>query len=260
MVKQRGFWKGSARKEIGGKERLDWEGGLASPRLYFLARFLNLDLDRFEGFDEEDDPMRIALGKYLSRPGVLEAAMNLQNKLAKEIWSITRPHLSTTEIDQALWTLVNEINALGLKIKYELHDGEEMHFLYKDTVNRKTGHVKLGIYDRLAGKPGEPVPNYATKYRGPDCRTLKIGKGKWIVKSHFHQTPTLTEEVYSTVVSALQLDGSDFGRLRKCAFCHQFFVAEDNRQIYCSEECRRDSDLPTVKDRKRKSRELKAEM
>ena len=81
---------------------------------------------------------------------------------------------------------------------------------------------------------------------------VRLGQQKFYVSKLFY-TGSPKQCLYGLVIEALRERG-DLSRLRRCTECHRFFVANDLRQKFCTEDCRDRADRRDARRRVRAMR------
>jgi hypothetical protein len=198
--------------------RKDW----MLPLLNLLAQFLNQDFktESFEGFlDLADEHGTIIRSEFGNADGIKKAEgvqFELRNLLgnivnseliAQKAKEMGRPRPNFYE---SLFDLVENLNELELKQRWQVMPA-----------NKRAADIMGCKYDGVRTRPGEPF--------------LKISGSKWQVKSWLG-TGGSREWLYSILGSALQ--NNELPRLKSCLHCNKYFVAEDLKRKFCSDDCK----------------------
>lgn len=240
MVTERRFWSIF-------EPSADYKTILALPsRLYYIARFLNLDIELLvKNGLKRNDPLQYLFYDHIAQPGFLESSKKIQKEMLELLIPIVLPEpRHAPSVGGYLEMLVARINKVGLKSRWTLEFGTHKLLSYEsqsqDPLEAIKGTEKI-------------IPNTALRRLGPGHRIVGIRGTKWIVTRLFYNTDSLEENLYGILINSLEV--GDFSRLRRCEECLQFYVAQDIRQKYCSRECR---NTHHTKDTKRRVENFRA--
>jgi hypothetical protein len=187
---------------------------------YGLIGFLNLDVDK-NGVASED--FSFLWQDYLKTPQARKEAKRTQREVLRDLLPIVDgvTLLAVEERIRLVNRLVRKINDLKFisswfatpLVKRNLED---------DSLLAITGEE---LKEDLQDNPGEPV--------------ILLGMG-WVLQRQLARAAngpfTLRAMVYWIV--AKMLEGGVLDEIRRCAQCSKFMIADNQRKLFCSTECK----------------------
>lgn len=143
-------------------------------------------------------------------------AKRVRQEIIQEVSSVLEALRDPSGSPRPLMELVDKINTLGLKGDWTVLQAAPLRV-------SEDGVIPVG------------------------ARVLRIGGKRWLVDSSFRYSANtlgpwsyrlVRQMFYQPLISALET--GEFKRLRRCKWreCQKFFVAEDLRQEFCSDQCR----------------------
>ncbi len=192
------------------------------PILNLLADFLNQDFETksWERFLEHADEHATTIRSEFGNAEGIDKAKSVQFELKHLLRVVVEGDpserkakelgLPRTNLYDELFELVSTLNDLELKQTWQVMPA-----------NKKAADIMGCKYVRKRTRPGEPF--------------LEIRGSKWQMNS-WSATWNSREWLFSVLGSALQ--NNELPRLKVCLLCKKYFVAEDLKRKFCTDECK----------------------
>jgi hypothetical protein len=175
---------------------------------YHLVNFLNVDFRKLPKFDR----LEIELywpARVISQNAKL--AEQVQRELRRTLIRVTNPKKLPTkrQVARIIAGLVRKANEADYKVSWlwRVVGSEKIDPVYRE----------CRFWIRTADGEG------------------KIERSGWYVRSNISGSD-IEGQIYQQVV--LLLESGDLSQVRSCPVCQKFFIVEDPRREFCSEQCR----------------------
>jgi hypothetical protein len=199
-----------------------------------LVTFLNIDFDAVHSDDLNALKESSFLDYILVKDALKDAkqAKDVQREMKEDLVPILAPNgdISVAEAYQRIEKLLKKLNEVAVKAEWHL---EPVDYEWEDISNDEAQSEW-----ELVAKPSgaeRQQPEFLNSIRTINIELLGH---RWFLGRQIQEIGInfSRENLYLTIQDALET--GIFSRLKLCPQCNNFFIADDSRQRFCSEEHR----------------------